>query len=184
MISIPSSVLTALNSTAFRSALLVDAPGTTFQVTDNHKAITYNGVTYKVSDELLMKTSNISRTTNIAANGYQITVSGADTSAIQEYTDNDHLGKTATVYMAFLDDNYELLATDSVLEVYQGLVEGWSLDEGATSSEFTIRLTSHWSSFELVNSRFTNSASQQEVFPTDELFKFAFQEKLPIKWGS
>lgn len=184
MITIPSSVTAALNSANYSSSLLVSLPGTGFKITDNHKDITYNSVTYSASGELLLATSNVSRTTDIAANSYTLTVSGADQSAIQEYTSTNHVGKTATLYMAFLDDNHELLASDSVLEMYTGIVDSWELSEGATSSEFSVKLTSHWASFEIVNGRFTNSSSQQEYYAGDEFFKFSFQEELPIKWGS
>lgn len=184
MIPIPSSVSTALNSSAYRACLLANLPGTDFKITDNHKDITYNSVTYSSTGELLLKTSNVNRTTQIAANSYTLTVSGADQSAINEYTLNNHVGKTATLYLAFLDDNYDLIDSGSVLEMYTGIVDSWELSESATTSEFSIKLTSHWASFEIVNGRFTNSASQQEYYAGDELFKFSYQDELPVKWGS
>jgi hypothetical protein len=184
MITIPSSVSAALNSSNYSTSLLVSLPGTNFKITDNHKDITYDSVTYSSSGELFLKTSNVSRTTDISANSYTVTVAGADQSAIQEYSVTNHVGKTATVYLAFLDDAHDLLASDSVLQLYTGIVDSWELSEGATTSEFSVKLTSHWASFEVVNGRFTNSASQQEYYPGDEFFKFSFQEELPIKWGS
>jgi len=184
MITIPANVQTALASSGYRACLLANLPGTDFKITDNHKDVTYNSVTYSSTGELLLKTSNVSRTTEIAANSYTLTVSGADQSAIQEYGATNHVGKTATLYLAFLDDNYDLLDASSVVEMYTGIVDSWELSESATTSEFSIKLTSHWASFEIINGRFTNASSQEEYYSGDEFFKFSYQEELPVKWGS
>jgi len=205
MITIPSSVNTALASSTYRTSLLVHLPGVGFKITDNHKPITYNSTTYTTSDEVVLKTSNINRTTDIAANSYTLTFAGADKSAYQEYTNSGtdyvrhvgktgytnsgtdyvrHVGKTGTLYLAFLDDNYELLDSGSVIELYTGVVDTWELNETATTSEFSVKLSSHWATFEVTNGRYTNSSSQQEYYAGDEIFKYSHQEKLPIKWGS
>lgn len=189
MITIPNSVSTALEASTYRTSLLVNLPGAGFKITDNHKPITYAGITYTTSDEIVLKTSNVSRTSDIAANSYTITFAGADKSAYQEYTNSGadyirHVGKTGTLYLAFLDDNYELLDSTSVLELYTGVVDTWELSESNSTSEFSVKLASHWATFEVTNGRFTNSSSQQEYYPDDEIFKYSHQEKLPIKWGS
>jgi hypothetical protein len=189
MITIPNSVSTALEASTYRTSLLVHLPGVGFKITDNHKPITYAGTTYTTSDEIVLKTSNVSRTSDIAANSYTITFAGADKSAYQEYTNSGadyvrHVGKTGTLYLAFLDDNYELLDSTSVLELYTGVVDTWELSESNSTSEFSVKLASHWVTFEVTNGRFTNSSSQQEYYPSDEIFKYSHQEELPIKWGS
>lgn len=184
MITIPSSVSTALASSSYRTALLADLPGTGFRVTDNHRAITYASQTYSTTSEMLLETSSVNRTQEISASSYTLTFAGADRDAYQEYYTNSHIGKSATLYLAFLDDDFALLDAGSVVQIYTGIVDSWDLTETATSSKFQIKLNSHWASFELVNSRFTNSASQKEYYSDDEFFKYSFQEELPIKWGS
>lgn len=184
MITIPSSIVTALASPNYRVALLADLPGTGMQVTNNHRALTHGGVTYSATDGLLLKTSNVNRTTSIETNSYNITFAGADKSAYTQYYDNTHVGKPASLYLAFLDDDYALLDSSSVIEMYTGIIDTWSLTESGTTSDFTIKLTNHWSTFELVNGRFTNSSSQEEIYPGDTIFEFATQDKLPLKWGS
>jgi hypothetical protein len=184
MITIPSSISTALASPDYRVSLLANLPGTGMQVTDNHKDVTYGGVTYSATDGLLLKTSNVNRTTAIETNSYNITFAGADKSAYTQYYSNAHVGKPATLYLAFLDDDYELLDSTSVIEMYTGIIDIWSLTESGTTSDFSIKLTNHWSTFELVNGRFTNSSSQEEVYSGDTIFEFATQDKLPLKWGT
>ena len=164
MITIPSSVSTALASSDYRVALLADLPGTGMSVTDNHKPITFGGTTYSATDGLLLKTSNVNRTTAIEVNSYTLTFSGADKSAYTQYHSNAHVGKSATLYLAFLDDDYALLDSASVIEMYTGIIDTWS-------------------TFEIVNGRFTNSSSQQEVYDGDTIFEFSTQDKLPLKWG-
>jgi hypothetical protein len=125
----------------------------------------------------------VSRTTRIETNSYNITFSGADRSVYEQYYGNAHVGKLATLRLAFLDDNYELLDSASVLEMYTGVVDSWSFDETGTTSDFSIKLTNHWSTFEIVNGRATNSSSQQELYSTDTIFQYAIQDKLALKWG-
>ena len=184
MITIPSSISTALASSNYRVALLADLPGTGMQVTDNHRPITFGGVTYAATDGLLLKTSNVNRTTSIETNSYNITFAGADKSAYTQYYDNVHVGKSATLYLAFLDDDYELIDSTSVIEMYTGIIDAWSLTESGTTSDFSIKMTNHWSTFELVNGRFTNASSQEEIYAGDKIFEFSTQDKLPLKWGS
>jgi hypothetical protein len=183
MITIPSSVTTALASTHYRVALLADLPGTGMSVTDNHKPITFGGTTYSATDGLLLKTSDVSRTTAIEVNSYTLTFSGADKSAYTQYYDNTHVGKSATLYLAFLDDDYALLDSGSVVEMYTGIIDTWALSETGTTSDFSIKMTNHWSTFEIINGRFTNSSSQQEVYDGDTIFEYSTQDKLPLKWG-
>jgi hypothetical protein len=183
MITIPSSVTTALASTHYRVALLADLPGTGMSVTDNHKPITFGGTTYSATDGLFLKTSDVSRTTAIEVNSYTLTFSGADKSAYTQYYDNTHVGKSATLYLAFLDDDYALLHYGSVVEMYTGIIDTWALSETGTTSDFSIKMTNHWSTFEIINGRFTNSSSQQEVYDGDTIFEYSTQDKLPLKWG-
>lgn len=183
MITMPSSVVGALASPDYRTAMLIDLPGTGFQVTDSHLPITFNGTTFLTDSYALLKATGVNRSGDLSASSYSLTFSGADTLAYQEYLDDAHLGKRASISLAFLDDDYALLAADSVIEIYAGLVDQWQFSESATSSDFTIKLTSHWAAFEVVTGRFTNTSSQEEYFPGDTFFQYSQQEKLPIKWG-
>lgn len=184
MISMPSNVAAALASASYRTAILINLPGTGFKVTDNHKPITYDGVTYVPDDQALVGTSSIQRTTSMSASSYQVKFAGADRTAYQEYVNDSHFGKEAAIYLAFLDDDYALLSTDSVIKLYAGLIDTWQFDEGGTKSDFTIKMTSHWAAFEVVTGRFTNTASQEEYYSGDTFFQYAQQEKLPMKWGN
>lgn len=184
MINMPSSVVGALASESYRTAILVNLPGTGFKITDNHKPITYSGTTFTTDDQMVLKTSGVKRTGSINAGSYSITFAGADRSAYEEYYQDAYYGQAASISLAFLNDDYELLAGDSVLKMYSGLVDSWQLSEGKTTSDFTIKMTSHWAAFEVVTGRFTNTSSQEEYFPGDTFFQYSTQEKLPIKWGS
>lgn len=183
MISMPSNVAAALASANYRTAILINLPGTGFKVTDNHKELTYDGVTYKPDDQALLGASSVQRTNALSSSPYQIKFAGADRTAYQEYVDDAHFGKDAFIYLAFLDDDYALLSATSVIQIYAGLVDTWQFDETKTKSDFTIKLTSHWAAFEVVTGRFTNTSSQEEYYPNDTIFQYSQQEKLPMKWG-
>ena len=81
MISMPSNVAAALASASYRTAILINLPGTGFKVTDNHKPITYAGVTYSPGDQALLGASSVQRTTSLSSSTYQVKFAGADRTA-------------------------------------------------------------------------------------------------------
>lgn len=183
MLDMPANVVAALASNNYRTAMLIDLPGTDMQVTDNQKNIVYDGITFSNTGRALIKASGINRAGDLNASSYSVTFYGGDTLAYQDYVGDQQLGKPGRVFLAFLDENYLLLSADSVIQLYAGLVDQWQFDETKTSSEFTVKMASHWSAFEVQTGRFTNSSSQEEYYPGDTFFQYAQQEKLPFKWG-
>ncbi len=94
MISMPSNVAAALASANYRTAILINLPGTGFKVTDNHKELTYNGVTYKPDDQALLGASSVQRTNALSSSPYQIKFAGADRTATRSTSTTHTLAKT------------------------------------------------------------------------------------------
>jgi hypothetical protein len=186
MLPVTPEVEAALNSASFNIAVLVDLPSSgsvNLRLTDNARAITYGGQVYTPGGVQLMSVDPVRRGMEITSDSLQVTVDNISGDAYQDYVVNNHVGKAARVYVAFLNTSGALLSAGSVLQIYEGLVDSWSIEESGSESALLIRLTSHWSAFKVANSRFTNSASQNEVYPGDTFFDFSHQEELPVKWG-
>lgn len=186
MLSVPASVTSALAGPDFSMTLMVRLPGSgsDYRLTDHWRNLTYQSATWVANGKVILSTDRAARSREISADSYQLTLDNADKGIYEDYAQNGHVGKRAYVYIGFVDpDTGLLLAADSVMQVYEGLVDSWKINDTSSSSQFSLRMTSHWSAFEVVNSRFTNPASQEEVYPGDTIFEYSYQDKLPIKWG-
>jgi hypothetical protein len=185
MIPVPAEVEAALASTSFRTALLVQIPfqNGNLYLTDNDRSITVGGNTYVSNSTLILGSEDVKRDREISADAYTIRFDHADISIYQDYIVEDHVGKVAKISVAFLNPNGTPLSSSAFLELYSGLVDSWSITEQGSRSDIGLRLTSHWSAFKVVSSRYTNSASQNEMYPGDTFFEFSYQEDLPTKWG-
>lgn len=185
MLTVDSSVTTALESNNWAHALLVQIPGaTTHYYTDHWKDILYGANTYSHDGNLVLNSGRSSRDLELRADAITIRLDNADKSLYEEYAAANQVGKEVILSVAFVNKaTGNLLAANSVAELYKGIVDSWSqMDDGGTSS-FSIRLTNHWGAFEIRKGRYTNTASQEEAYPGDTLFEFSFQKVLPTKWG-
>jgi len=183
MITVPASVTNALASSDLTWSLLVSLPGG-YEATDNPHNLTYDGTVYN-SQVMVLEGGSLKRKSDITADSYEVLISNVDQSMYQDYVDVNRVGSQVSVYAAFVDpDDYNLLSSDSVVEVYRGLLDSWVVAEEGEAATMTVRLTSHWSSWKVVKGRFTNTASQTEVYPGDTFFEYSQQEVLPITWGS
>lgn len=184
MLSVPAVVATALDSGNFQFCLFYQIPGSsTHYLSDHWKDLTYNANTYLSQDALVLSSGDARRGLEITADSIVVRLSNADKTLYTEYASGNQVGKEVIISVAFVDQDGDLLAADSVVQMFGGLVDSWSQTDRETSSEFAIRLTNHWSAFDIRKGRFTNSASQEEVYPGDTFFEFSFQEELPTKWG-
>ena len=89
--------------------------------------------------------------------------------------------KEAEVYKGFLDSNESVIADPFLL--FKGRIESFSIDESINQSNVNVLVTSHWSDFNKIEGRKTNTNSQQIHFSTDLGFEYASQTIGDIKWG-
>jgi len=181
MITVDSSVTTALADDHIEYCLLVDLPGP-YRITDNVREISYDGNTYS-PEQLLLSTGSVSRKREINADSYEVVVSNIDQTIYQDYVVTNYTNQPVDVYLGFLTESGDLISSVSVMPVFKGVVDSWGLSESGSKSTLTIRMTSHWSQWKLITGRRTNSDSHEERHPGDTVFEFSHQEELPIKWG-
>lgn len=186
MLVTTSEVQAALTSNNLAVALLINLPDdgvTNMKLTNGKRDITFNGFTYSTGGIQVLNAPKTNRQTSIKADGFEINLSGVNGEAYNLYKDNNYSGQPVSAFLAFVDDDGYLLASDSVIQIYEGLLESWAWRDGIKSSTFLVRTSNHWAPFEATNGRFTNAASHEEQYPGDTFFEYGHQTDLPIKWG-
>jgi len=154
--------------------------GSGYRFTDHYKDITFDSNTYTASSLLLGVTST-SESSEITVSNLTLQFTGADQTIISLFLNNQYLEREVEVYKGFLDANQAVIADPFLL--FKGRVESFGINETLDSSDVDIVVTSHWSDFEKVEGRKTNTNSQQLHFVNDQGFEFASQTTQDIKWG-
>ena len=148
--------------------------------TDHYKDIIYDSNTYSASS-LFLGLSDISESSEVAVDSITLGFSGADQSIISLILNNDYMEKEAEIYRGFLNSSQSLIADPFLL--FKGRVESFNIDEDINTSVISLSIASHWSDFEKIKGRKTNTTSQQLYFSGDVGFDYASQTTQDIKWG-
>jgi hypothetical protein len=148
--------------------------------TDHYKDITYDANTYTASS-LFLGLSNVSESPDVSVDSITLAFTGADQAIISLLLNNTYMEKEAEVYKGFLNSSQQLISDPFLL--FKGRIESFALEEDSTSSTLSISIASHWSDFERIQGRKTNTNSQQIHFAGDVGFDFASQTVQDIKWG-
>lgn len=182
MLNLTSEYVNQLSSDEFAPCFLVKLPVLT--LTTGPDDVSFNGETY-VSGGLTISLDSYGSTTDISANTYTITLDNADQTAFAIYANDNYIGADVTIYMALLNDDSSLVVDgsgDGPFEVYKGIFDGWAVVESTTTSAIKIKVKSHWAAFNRKAGRFTNSASQQEIYPTDTFFQYSHEDVTDMRW--
>lgn len=182
MITLTAEYEAALSSDAFRPAYLVKLPG--LYLTTAPSDITYDGNLY-VSGGTLISLDGIPTSADITANTYTVTLDNTDQTALGIYGTANYVGAPCAIYMALLNEDGTVVGgTTSPFELYSGQFEGWSVEESGKTSVLKVVIKSHWAAFNRKAGRFTNNASQQEVYPGDTIFEYAHVDGTEVRWGA
>ena len=183
MITLTQEYIDILASDAMSVCYLVKLPD--LAVTSAAYDIAYNGDVY-VSDGLLISVDGVNSTTDIRTDTHTIVLDDANQTALSIFGNGNYIGREATISIALQNDDGSLILDDNnngPIEIFTGLFDGWALKEEKTTSKMNIKLKSHWASFNRTSGRFTNNASQQELYPTDTFFDFSHVDQNEIRWG-
>jgi len=154
--------------------------GTGHRFTDHYKDIIFDGNTYTASS-LLLNVTSISESSEVDVGNISLEFTGADQTIISLFLSNNYMDKEAEVHKGFLDANQAVI--DDPFLLFQGRIESFNLDETETGSDVQIIVASHWSDFDKIKGRKTNTSTQQLYFAGDVGFDFASQTTQDIKWG-
>ena len=183
MITLTAEYQAALESDKFAPCYLLKLPGPLYLTTAPNDVV-YKSDIY-VSGGHTIALDGIGATNDISANTYTITLDNADQTALGIYGNGNYIGSDVTVFMGLLNDNGSLIVDgsgDGPFEIYKGVFDGWGINETLTRSTIKVKVKSHWAAFNRKAGRFTNSASQQEIYPTDTFFEYAHEDVKDMRW--
>lgn len=108
-----------------------------------------------------------------------VDMQGSD-SALITIQSLQYIDKPLTIYRAFIVDH----AVEHQVVLYKGYIDNITatfVSEG-DSTQVEIQTSSHWTDFDRVSSRYTNTKSQQEFYPTDTGFDYAVDVQKEVVW--
>lgn len=176
-----SATKTALNSDQFRLATLItyNFP-TPIYNTDYGVNITYNSNTFTPSSHLL-SVDDATETAGVKVNSMNISVSSVEQSFMSLFLTSDYINKQVLIQRVVLDDNDNIIGEP--INFFDGRIIGFEASDNDSSSEISIEIASHWSDFDKIQTRRTNTNSQAFYFPDDRGFAFASSTITSLKWG-
>lgn len=189
--TLDSNVITTLESNQFECAHLLDLyldAGTEY-LTDSFYDIVYDSNTYSAANGLL-GFDDITEQSELIVGSVRITLAGAVPEVIRRCLDEPIINKRVTIRRAFYTAGTRTqVATPHM--IFDGNISAFSINEDPGSSTITATAASHFANFRQVNTRITNSESQQQAtqyttgqnFSNDLGFEHASAMIQDIQWG-
>ena len=178
MINIDAATSTALSLDGFEYAFMCELPGGLYY-TNHGSDIIWNGITY-VSNGLLVKFANVKQGQELSLATYTLGLSNVDNTIAKAYVSGSYRGQVGIVSMAIMLDG---ALQGSPLVVYRGTLDSYGIRESLAKSELSLKLTSHWASYNQKAGRYTSDTLQQDLHPGDRIFQYAHAEQSNIGWG-
>ena len=173
-----TAFITALDEDNFEYAYLVDLP-VGQHYTNHGYDIVVGGDTY-LSNGLLVKFADIGQTQELNLATYTLELSNVTNTLAKAYAAGNYRGLAAVIKLAILVDG--VMQGEPVV-LYKGTLDSFSVRETGETSNLTIKLTSHWASFNQMSGRYSSDRLQQDLFAGDRFFKYAHDEMSNIGWG-
>lgn len=178
MIQVSTALSTALNSDNFEYAYVVDLP-VGLRYTNHGRDLLIDGSTY-VSNGLLVKFANIKQSQELSLDSYSIELSNVDNTLAKAYASGNYRGLDGVIRIAVMSNGVVL---GDPLIIYKGTLDSFSIRENRSSSTLSVKLTSHWASYNQKAGRYTSDALQQDLYTGDRIFQYAHVEQNNLGWG-
>ena len=173
-----TAFLNALDSDHFEYAYLVDLP--VGQHYTNHGSDLIVGPDTYLTNGLLVKFANIDQTQELNLATYTLELSNVTNTLAKAYAAGSYRGLPAVIKLVLLIDG---VVQGEPVVLYKGSLDSFSVRENGSTSNLTVKLTSHWASFNQMSGRYSSDKLQQDLFPGDDFFKYAHNEMSNIAWG-
>lgn len=146
--------------------------------------LTVQGDVYKAAGGLL-KMSEYTDNASFSIDKISIGLAGivdmqGDVSVLETIQTLDYIDKPVMIYRVFMENN----APAHTIVLFKGYIDNISAtyNSQGDTTQAEIDISSHWTDFDRVSTRYTNSKSQQEFFPTDLGFDYAVDVQKEVVW--
>jgi len=144
-----------------------------------------DGNTYKAAGGLLSISEYVDNAVfsidklNIGIAGI-VPVNDDDVPAMIQVQEIEYIDKPVTIYRAFMENN----AVAHQIVLFKGYIDAINVTFVAEGdqTQISVDISSHWTDFDRVSTRYTNTTSQQEFFPVDVGFEYAVDVQKEIVW--
>jgi len=143
-------------------------------------AINWDGKTWQPTGEF-MQIAQIGESNDARANGVQLSLSGIPSQVLASIFRNDFQGKTAQIYIGFLNEQGGLITAP--LRIFEGQIDSAALDDSGETSTAVVNLEKELIDRRDEVRRFTHE-DQQLDHPGDLYFEYqTWLSMNPIKFG-
>ena len=179
----------AIDIDANHTYLMTQAP---FNLELTHNTVYPAYATFKAAGGLLA-ISEITENAVFSVEKLNVTVAGivplnsTDDPIMIEAQTLEYIDKPVTIYRAFLKPDNEITFGSSVdyqLTVFKGYIDAMNVtqDSSGDTTQVSIDISSHWTNFDRVSTRYTNNTSQQAYFANDVGFEYSVDIQKEITW--
>lgn len=143
-----------------------------------------DGNSYQAAGGLLQMTDFVDNA-NFSVEKLEIQLAGIVTlptgkTVLKTIQELDYIDKPVTIFRAFMED----YAVAHQIVLYKGYIANISaaLSTEGDSTTASISTASHWTDFDRVSTRYTNTNSQQDIHTGDLGFSFAKEVQKEVQW--
>lgn len=144
------------------------------------RSLTFSSMTFTGIGHL-GKIAPFGEPTDLRVEGITLEVTGIPSTYISIAMNEDIQGRTARLWIGFLDANYALI--DAPVLIYRGRMDTMDIQLGATCT-VTVRIENRFADWDRARVRRYNHADQIARFPSDKGFELVAQTtEREIVWG-
>lgn len=178
MLTAPTALVNALAGDSFEYAYIVDLP-VSLHFTNHGSDITVSGTTYE-SNGLLVKFTDVARSPELSLSTYQLELSNVDNTIAKAYASGVYRGLEGAISIVVMIDG---VIQGNPLVMYRGTLDSFSVREDNKSASLSLKLTSHWASYNQKAGRYSSDTLQQDLHAGDRFFQYAHVEQNNLGWG-
>jgi len=143
--------------------------------------LTVDSVDY-VGAGTLLSVGEILETSELAANGLTVALSGVTEPLISKARDEDYQGRELKVLMGAMDDTNSVIA-DPVI-IFSGFMDTMIINDSAETATIQVAVENRLIEFERTRVRRYTAEDQKIDFPSDKGLEFVAEiSEKPINWG-
>ena len=167
-----SDITTELAKGAYTSIHLVDltlgtvATPVLYYYTDHTSDIVVGGNTYLASG-FLLNFGTVKEDKKMTTGTMNLVLSAVNQTIISDVLTNGYIHRPVKIQRAYLTSANVLVSANAVFTVYDGRIDGMSIQDSGKTSVVTFKVANHWAFFQRIQGRRTTKNSMDEHFEGD-----------------
>ena len=167
-----SDITTELAKSAYTSIHLVDltlgtvATPVSYYYTDHTTDIVVGGNTY-LANGFLLNFGSVKEDKKMSTGTMNLVLSAVNQTIISDVLTNGYIHRPVKIQRAYISSANVLVSANAVFTVYDGRIDGMSIQDSGTTSVISFKVANHWAFFQRIQGRRTTKNSMDEHFLGD-----------------